>query len=298
MSVLASGEQFHLEHEGWQATITEVGATLRRLSHRGRDLIVPFAEDAVPVGSQGQQLMPWPNRIRDGRYTFNGTHYQLPVNEIDRNNALHGLVCWQPWHTTSADSTHVSQRLVVHPQQGWPAVVECAVTHRLTVEGLKVEVNAACIGDSAAPFGYAAHPYLRVDDAALDEWTVQAPFTRRVEVDERLLPVAIRDVIDTPFDLRESQLFGDREFDTAFSDPTFEGSNWQVRLSHGGAHTQLWADEGLNWLQIYTPGDRMSLAVEPMTCGPDTFNPGPTHGDVVVLEPGESVSYRWGITGS
>ena len=42
-------------------------------------------------------LAPWPNRIRDGRYTFGGADHQLALTEPARHNAIHGLVNWVPW---------------------------------------------------------------------------------------------------------------------------------------------------------------------------------------------------------
>ena len=61
-----------------------------------------------------------------------------------------------------------------------------------------------------------------------------------------------------------------------------------------------WADETMNWLQIFTGGPYRdwSIAVEPMTCGPDAFNEGPTHGALRVLAPGHTFVGQWGISGS
>ena len=74
---------------------------------------------------------------------------------------------------------------------------------------------------------------------------------------------------------------------------------WRVRLEHGERWTELWADETCSWLQVFTgePKRGASLAVEPMTCGPDAFNPGPTSAALRVLEPGETYVGRWGING-
>jgi aldose 1-epimerase len=35
-----------------------------------------------------------------------------------------------------------------------------------------------------------------------------------------------------------------------------------------------------------------------MSCGPNAFNPGPTHDGMVTLQPGDSVAYVWGIDGA
>ena len=56
-----------------------------------------FGPDEISPASAGQLLAPWPNRIRDGRYTFEGTAYQLPLTEPGKHNAIHGLSNWSRW---------------------------------------------------------------------------------------------------------------------------------------------------------------------------------------------------------
>ena len=65
-----TGEQFEISGGGYRAVVTEGGATLRLLEHDGRPVVDGFAEDAMPAVGRGQLLMPWPNRIRDGAYSF------------------------------------------------------------------------------------------------------------------------------------------------------------------------------------------------------------------------------------
>ena len=91
------------------------------------------------------------------------------------------------------------------------------------------------------------------------------------------------------YDLRSGDRIGDRVFDTAFSALTLdEDDRWRVRLQHGDRFAELWADARFGWLQLYTGADRrdVGLAVEAMTCGPDAFNPGPTHDGMVTLSSG------------
>ena len=74
---------------------------------------------------------------------------------------------------------------------------------------------------------------------------------------------------------------------------------WRVRLDLGDRHAEMWGDEAMPWVQVFTGGPNRdwSIAVEPMTFGPDAFNPGPTHGDLKVLAPGETFVGQWGISG-
>ena len=72
-----SGDQFEIAAGGYRAVVTECGATLRVLEHDGRPLLHGFGEDEMSAAARGQLLMPWPNRIRDGAYTFDGRDLQL-----------------------------------------------------------------------------------------------------------------------------------------------------------------------------------------------------------------------------
>ena len=90
----ASGNQYTITAGDYEATIASVGATLRTLIYRGRDLVVPFEPDIVRPFFRGATLAPWPNRIVDGRYVFRGRSYEVALTEPGRGQALHGLASW------------------------------------------------------------------------------------------------------------------------------------------------------------------------------------------------------------
>src|SRR4051812_14345816 len=92
-----SGRQFTITAGGHEATIVEVGAGLRRYTHAGSDVTVPYAEDQLTPKGCGSTLMPWPNRLRDGRYEFRGVTQQLGLTEPANHNASHGLARWARW---------------------------------------------------------------------------------------------------------------------------------------------------------------------------------------------------------
>ena len=76
MSPLApSGEQFEIAHGEQRATIVEVGGGIRRYSSAGRDVLDPYPLEAICDGAHGAPLIPWPNRLADGAYRFDGTDY-------------------------------------------------------------------------------------------------------------------------------------------------------------------------------------------------------------------------------
>lgn len=287
-----TGQQYELSHGPYRAVVTELGATLRELTHDGQPLIVSFAEDASPVGCQGQQLLPWPNRIRDGRWTWEGVEQQLALTEPDRHNALHGLASWVPWTTTNQTDTTLTQVVTIYPQPGWPGIVEAELTHTLGDDGLTVTVRARNAGEHPVPFGYAAHPYLTAGGTIADSVVVVPAEQYLVVEPERLLPVRLEPVAGRPEDLRSPAAQGTRSLDTAYTALTSSGG-WEASVSNGDRTVVVWGDENFGWIQVFNQTD--GIAVEPMTCGPDAFNEGPTHADLITLAPGAEFSASWGL---
>ena len=286
-----NGAQYEIVHRTHRAVVTEVGATLRSYQVSDHDIVTPFGEQDPPAGCQGQHLLPWPNRIRDGRYHWAGTDHQLPITEPERHNAIHGLLNWVPWQMAELYRSHLRMRTVLRPQPGWPGTLTCDVWYALSQAGLSVEVRVTNSGSGDVPFGYAAHPYLRLG-CPIDEARLSLPFTSYLDVDERLLPLAVRS--GQPH--KAGDLIGEARYDTAYTSPSRdESGRWHVTISSAGRWVGLWADEAFGWVQLYTPDDRLSLAVEPMTCAADAFNPGPTHDGLIVLAPGEEFRGHWGI---
>ncbi len=300
MTTVPTGEQYEITSGSHRAIVTEVGATLRGFSVDGRDVVRGFAAEQTVSGGRGQNLIPWPNRIRDGRYTFGGITQQLVLSEPARHNASHGLARYVPWVLVAKNADAVSNRIRIYPQPGWPGTLEALITHQVSEDGLTVTVEATNVGTTDLPFGYGAHPYLTVGETSVDEVRLTVPAASYLEVDDRLLPVAVSPVDDTIYDLRRGTVLRSASLDTAMTDLARDpDGRWRVSVELGERYAELWGDETMRWMQIFTGGPNRdwSIAVEPMTCGPDAFNPGPTHGDMKVLTPGETFVGQWGISG-
>ena len=183
-----TGQQWTIGHGPFEATVVEVGGGLRTLTRDSVDLVAGYAADELCASGRGQQLMPWPNRIRDGRYTFGGTEHQLSVTEVARGNASHGLVRWALWELVELEDDMVTVGYRLHPQPGWDHHLDLRTTYVLDDSGLVVTTAARNVGVAAAPFGYGAHPYLAIGETLLPDVALRIPADTWVEVDERLLP--------------------------------------------------------------------------------------------------------------
>jgi aldose 1-epimerase len=245
-------------------------------------------------------LIPWPNRLEDGSYEFDGRTHQLPLTEPERGNAIHGLVRSELWRVVERESSRLVLGHVLDPQPGYPYSLELTIEYALAEGGLSVRTRASNGGQTACPYGAGQHPYVTVGAPPVDSAILLAPGRTVLEVDERGLPVGSRPVDGTEHDFRRPREIGATKLDHAFTD-LVRGEDGLARVElrdpASRAGLTLWVDESYRYLQLFT-GDplpdvsRRSLAIEPMTCPPNAFRTGE---DLIRLEPGASVTSAWGI---
>lgn len=301
MSAL-SGQTWIIESGEHRAEIAEVGAGLRSYTHHGFNVTCHYGDDELPPKGCGTTLVPWPNRVRGGSYTFDGVQQQLALTEPDKGNAIHGLGRWARWGLLEHTEDRLRLALDIVPQKGYPFQVHAEVAYSLDeVTGLRVELSGRNDGSQRAPFGMGSHPYLSARAGTLDGVRLLVPAGQTFDVDEQQIPVGRRPVTADE-DFRVETALGDRRFDQGFTglelqdaDPPAEPSGTAV-LAGDGFRTTLWFDAAFGYLQVYTvdevaPG-QSGVAVEPMSCAPDAVNSGD---GLVVLEPGETWSGSWGI---
>ena len=298
----ATGDQWVIGHGHQRAVITEIGATLRAFTVEDSPVIDGFGPEQWSQGGRGQVLAPWPNRLGDGRYTFDGIEAQAPLNEVSRANAIHGLVRWLPWHMVGRAQNQVSLSCELHPSPGYPFALRLTIEYRLGRDGLTVVVDADNTGPSDLPFGLGFHPYLTVGTPTVDQVRLKVPAELRLLTDERGLPTSVAPVAGTEFDFTDGRLIGVTRLDTAYTGLRRDADGrCRVEVDHpdGGRGITLWTDERFGYLMVYT-GDtldpaeqRTAVAVEPMSCPPDAFRSGT---DLSVLRPGARWTGSWGIT--
>jgi aldose 1-epimerase len=301
-AVPPSGRQHRITYGDHAAVVTQAGATLRACTLAGRPVLDGFEVDERAADGRGQVLTPWPNRLAEGRYTFDGRTCQAPINEPGKGNAIHGLVRWVDWTEVSSAADAVTLACAVRPQPAYEWQVDLRVEYRLDAGGLTVSTTATNAGTGPAPFGIGFHPYLTlgrpVDDLSL---RVPAGVTLAPAGDPSEAPVRSA-VAGGPFDLRTARTVGGAHLDTAYGDLERDDDGRAVAVladPEAGTQVRLWVDSSFRYLMVYTGDDvgtparrRQAVAVEPMTCPPHAFRSGV---DVVTLDPGESWSGTWGL---
>ena len=273
------------------------GGGPRRLLVGSWDVLDGYPPRTVPAGRKGGVLLPWPNRLRNGRWRWNGADLQLEVSSPEEPNAIHGLVTAQPWSVLAQADEVGTVGTVVEPRSGYPFSLVAALDYALSADRLTVTLRVGNAGTVPAPFGAGMHPYLSVGatedgDLAVAELSVPA---RTLMVVEDGLPTGTTESFDGAIGV-----IGERSFDDPLTDLVRDDDGWaRVRLRGPAGELEMAVDSSWRWLQIFSADGlpvgqrRRSLAVEPMTCPPNALADG---ADLVVLDPGAEWSGTWSLS--
>ena len=130
--IAPSGEQIEIVHGDQRAVVVEVGGGLREYTLDGRNVLDGYGVDEMSKSGRGQVLIPWPNRIQDGRYSFDGQDHQLPLDDVEEQDAIHGLVRWRSWFAGDRAENRVLMEHALHPQPGYPFSLSLSVEYLLS----------------------------------------------------------------------------------------------------------------------------------------------------------------------
>jgi aldose 1-epimerase len=300
VTVAGQRGQLEIAHGVQRVAVIELGGGLRSYEVDGRELLDGFSPGERPARGRGQVLIPWPNRIKNGSYEFDGKQLQLPLTEPEHGNAIHGLVRSVTWNVAELASDRVVLDYLLEPQPGYPFSLALSIEYALSDAGLTVTMTARNVGTERCPYGSGQHPYLTLGTPTIDELQLRVPGQVVISSDERGVPVSTEPVDGTEYDFRTSRPIGGTVLDNAFTELQRDADcRARVLLDHanGDPGITLWVDESHPYLMVFS-GDpypdlaRRSIAVEPMTCPPNAFR---THDSLIVLEPGESTACTWGI---
>jgi aldose 1-epimerase len=303
-----TGLQIEIRHGLQRAVVVEVGAGLREYELDGRPILDGYSADAMCDGGRGLPLLPWPNRLADGQYTFDGQELRLPIDDVVRRNAMHGLTRSLTWNVAEQATDRVRMALAVYPRAGYPFTLDLSIEYALGPTGLSVTTTARNRGQRALPFGAGQHPYFTVGTELVDLAVLHLPAHSRLELDaERRLPTGTVLPVDGPpaeTDFRTPRPIGSVAIDDCFT-ALDRGDDGLARVCLSdpvtGREVSMWMDSSYRYVQVFS-GDtlpparrRRGLAIEPMTCPPNAFRTGM---DLIVLHPEESYTLAWGIAHS
>ena len=296
-AALPSGKTWRIDHGPYSAVVAEVGATLWALAYDDQPLIAGPAPDEWPDEAAGQVLAPWSGRLGDGLYRFEGAMGKAPLDEPERNAALHGLVRWQPWTLEAHALNRVTLSCQLRPTPAYPFSLLLNVEYRLGRDGLVVTTFATNTGTKPAPLSLGFHPYLTAGTPSVDLGRLRIAAGHRLVLDERLLPTGEqRPVAGTELDFRSPRTLGPMSIDAVYVDLERDGlghATASIQSPDSGDGAELWVDGAFRYLVAYAPAHRRSgIAIEPCTSPPDALRSGR---DLIVLDPHEQFEGSFGI---
>lgn len=251
-------------------------------------------------------LFPFPNRIRNGKFEYQGKSYSLTINEPERGHAIHGLVYTRPWQVSDmgasdADGAWVTclfdSRDFPELKDSFPSSFTLTYTYRLKDGALINEFTAQNVGDERMPYGFGVHPWFPAplsSKGSRAECRLHAPVDRIWELDAGLVPLGERIKPQPQRDLSRGPRLGAEEYDDVYSDLRATSGTSESRLADPatGAEVVVTADQSFRELVIYAPHHRDVVCIEPYTCTTDAFNLEARGIDAGMreLDPGQSYS--------
>jgi aldose 1-epimerase len=274
------------------------GANLLDLQFGGISVIEGFKtpEELVEIAwGKSIILFPFPNRLRDGRYIHEGKIYQFPINNADTGNAIHGFSNKVKMDVANVETNENEGKLTctyTHDgsHEGYPFRFSFNITFILRGSNLDIDMSITNEDSTTIPVGLGWHPYFRLSEKS-DDTFLQMPDCQLVEIDERMIPTGAKSDFTDFNTLTQIQ---DSFLDNGFYIKN-QTQNAEVILSSSVGTLTYWQETGAgkwNFVQVFTPPHRMSIAVEPMTCNVDAFN---NKDGLTILQPNETLQGRFGV---
>ena len=250
-----------------------------------------FRGNVEKLGFLGCKLSPFVCRIKNGIYKFGEYEYKLQKFYLGKN-ALHGLVYDQSFEVLEEEVSEQMARVKMifeykGVDAGYPFSYDCIVSYELEKNNrLNIITEIQNRTDGLLPVQDGWHPYFTLGDK-IDECQLEFQSKEKLVFDEQLLPTG---------DLMRYEEFGSlskigtTSFDNCF---TLDFTECQpmcvLRNSNQKIEIEIFPDKSYPYLQLYTPPERDSIAIENLSSAPDAFN---NKMGLNVLQAGESIIFK------
>ncbi len=262
------------------------------------DAVIGFEQGGQKGSSSGIPILfPFPNRIRAGRFTWDGREYNLPGTD-KWGNAIHGLCMDRPWRVVRQSDDFVTgqfQLSVDAPDRRslWPSDFVIEVDYELVRSRLRSRFRISNPGNQKLPWGLGTHPYFKLPlgpNGRADACLIEVPAKKRWEL-ENCLPTGRLIPVDEENDLREGAYLSVLKLDDVYTDLEFDGPQFDCLVvdEQAGLQVTLTCPPIFREIVAFTPPNRAAVCLEPYTCPTDAVNLQAQGQDVGwrVLSPGQ-----------
>lgn len=271
--------QLKKEGETVMEILPDHGATLNQLKFKHGDdwisVVQGYADyKEVPSfpGSRSGILFPFPNRLKEGKYSYQGIQYQFPTEEKHHGNAIHGMVRkeafqLEDYHVNEEGGSAKLSYLYSGDRNYYPFPFGLYLEFRYSNNQLETFFTVENRGNTKMPVGLGWHPYFKVGQTVIDEVELKLPIVSQVMLNEINLPTGeVKDYLR----FENFEPIADSNFDDCFKLIMQDRS--AIYSFSQGFGLALEPSKEFLFLQVYIPGDRQSIAIEPMNCNVDAFN--------------------------
>ncbi|MEQ8238759.1 MAG: aldose 1-epimerase [Cyclobacteriaceae bacterium] len=273
------------------------GAKLTHLCFEEQGATIPvlweptLSEIKSGAWSKSEILFPFPNRLRDGKFEFDGKAYQFPIDEPINRNAIHGFVKNKPFELKETTIQNDKAKITLqHDFNGelnyypFPFSLIVIFEYDHQAKTLNTSFEVINTGEGKMPFGLGWHPYFSFNKSLISNVQMKLPDVDLIEMDDRQLPTGKRNPYQTEI-LDFSTMSMDDAFHIVGLEPIYSITDGQFKLDFE-------ASQELKYLQVFNPENDEGVAVEPMSCNVDVLN----NGDgLVTLVPKERWSAQFKI---
>lgn len=265
-----------LDAHGWSLGLRpDLGGAAAFLRRNGRDVLRAAPEDADdPLQMGCFPLVPFANRIAQGRFSFEGRTVRLPVQSRFAPHALHGTGWTVPW-SVEAEADDAITLACEHPPGDWPWAFTARQKFTLTSQAMRIELSVRNASNSRMPAGLGLHPFFPIGPEARLRLRSEAVWLSG----ETLIPTVER-LPAFLFDWSDNS----RIADAPFIDHCYAGWDGSAALSGSDGTVDLTA-HGADHVHVFAPPGDDFICIEPVTHRPDAIN-GPE--GMAALAPGET----------
>ena len=279
--------------------VPEFGATVLELIFNGKNILDHYqSPEELEVGawSKNAVLFPFPNRLKNGQYETDGKKYQFPINDNNTQNALHGLGHQKPFSVKHIELSSTEAKIICTYQdegenESYPFPFVCKISFCIKTDNeFEVELFFQNNSQQRIPVGLGWHPYFILSEK-INDCFLQMPTCQMIEVDEYMIPTGTK--YDYSF-FKKKKKIEKVVLDNGFK---LKKENGRAAIIVEGDYGTLnyWQEVGhrlWNFVQVFTPPNRKSIAIEPMTCNIDAFN---NRDGLILLESGEKIGGKFGL---
>jgi aldose 1-epimerase len=253
-----------LAFEDWRAEVApHIGGSILSLRRAAQPILRPTSSEDLASGSVRRTacypLVPYANRIAQGRFRWQGVEYALPQNFPGSVHPLHGVGWRRAWQVVCVDAHSCRLRLEYRPSRDvasdWPFAFDMEQEISLRTGGLAISLSVVNASDSSAPLGLGLHPWFvrrgseRIQFTAAGAWRNGADMLRST-------PISL-DV----WNHSEGQPVGAHALDNDFF-----GWDGTARIESGDAPPLRITASGIfSVLRAFTPPGQESFALEPVS---------------------------------